>query len=271
MSSTARNGIARREITIVGGGLAGLVSAIACTEAGARVHLLEAHEDLGGRARSTDGPYKANLGPHALYTGPFWTWMQERSLLPEHVRPRLTGGRVRLGGTIKRTPPLAALPGVLRLRGREAPVDVDFRTWAAQHTDQATADMLSSAAGVYTFHHDPGELSAAFVWPRAVRLLLSVPLIVRYPIGGWSTLISTLERRVRELGVDVQTGTRVSTLPDSPVILATELEHARELLDDDSLRWLSGNTLCVDLGLRHHRGDPTVVSDMDESGWVGRY
>ena len=271
MSSIARNGTGRREITIVGGGLAGLVSAIACAEGGARVRLLEAHEDLGGRARSTGGRYKANLGPHALYTGPFWTWMQERGLLPAHVRPRLTGARVRLGGAIKRTPPLAALPGVLRLRGREAPVDMDFRTWAAQHTDEATADMLSSAAGVYTFHHDPGELSAAFVWPRAVRLLLSVPLIVRYPAGGWSTLVTTLERRVRELGVDVQTATRVSTLPNSPVILATELEHARELLGDDSLRWLSGSTLCVDLGLRHHRGDPTVVSDMDESGWVGRY
>ena len=55
------------------------------------------------------------------------------------------------------------------------------------------------------------------------------------------------------------------------MILATELQHARELLGDDSLRWLSGNTLCLDLGLHHHRGDPTVVSDMDESGWVGRY
>ena len=70
--------------------------------------------------------------------------------------------------------------------------------------------MLASAAGVYTFYHDPGELSAAFVWPRAVRLLLSVPLCVRYPVGGWSALVSTLERRVRELGIDVRTGTQIS-------------------------------------------------------------
>ncbi len=272
MSSNGHNGARRsREITIVGGGLAGLVSAIACAEEGARVRLIEAHDELGGRARSTDGPYKANLGPHALYTGPFWTWMQKRGLLPAHVRPRLTGARVRLGGVIRRTPPLAALPGVLRLRGREAPIDVDFRSWAARHTDRQTADMLSSAAGVFTYYHDPGELSAAFVWPRAVRLLLSVPLCVRYPVGGWSTLVSTLERRVHELGVDVKTGTRIVDLPDTPVILATELEQARELLGDDSLSWLSGTTLCVDLGLREQRGDPTVVSDMDESGWVGRY
>ena len=64
---------------------------------------------------------------------------------------------------------------MLRLRGREAPVDLDFRTWAASHTDERTAEMLSAAAGVYTFHHDPGELSAAFVWERSVRLLLTPP------------------------------------------------------------------------------------------------
>jgi phytoene dehydrogenase-like protein len=261
----------RRRITIIGGGVAGLVAAIACAEEGARVSLLEAHDQLGGRARSTDGPYKANLGPHALYTGPFWSWMQQRGLLPEHVRPRLTGARVRLGGAIRRTPPLAALPGVLRLRGREAPVDVDFRSWASRHTGEEAAEMLCGAAGVYTFHHDPGELSAAFVWPRAVRLLLSVPLCVRYPVGGWSALVSTLERRVRELGVDVRTGERADELPGTPVIVATELGQARELLGDDGLSWLSGKTVCVDLGLRHRSGDPTIVSDMDESGWIGRY
>ncbi len=62
---------------------------------------------------------------------------------------------------------------MLRLRGREAPVELDFRTWAAEHTDERTAAMLSAAAGVYTFYHDPGELSAAFVWTRTVRTLLS--------------------------------------------------------------------------------------------------
>jgi hypothetical protein len=272
MSSTASSTHARRRITVVGGGLAGLVSAIACAEDGAQVRLVEAHDHLGGRARSTDGPYKANLGPHALYTGPFWSWMQERGLLPAHVRPRLSGSRIRLSGEVKLTPPLAAIPSVLRLRGREAPVDVDFRTWAAQHTDPKTADMLSSGAGVYTFYHDPGSLSAAFVWPRTVRLLLSVPISVRYPVGGWSALVSTLEARVHELGVEVQTGTRISELPtDSPVILATELDHARELLGDEDLRWQSGSTVCLDLGLRRHRGDPAIVSDLDESGWIGRY
>ena len=55
------------------------------------------------------------------------------------------------------------------------------------------------------------------------------------------------------------------------MIVATELEQARELLGDDGLSWPSGRTVCLDLGLRHRRGDPAVVSDMDEAGWIGRY
>lgn len=270
--SPVNESTASPQITVVGGGIAGLVAAIACAEEGAKVRLVEAHERLGGRARSTDGPYKANLGPHAMYNdGAFWRWMREREILPIYRKARLTGVRLRLGGTLRRTPPLGTLPAILRLRGREAPVATDFRTWAASHTDEETAALASSAAGVFTFHHDPGELSAAFVWPRMVRLLLTVPSIVSYPVAGWSTLVGALEKRVHELGVSVETGTRLDELPATPTILATELDQARELLGDERLRWDSGRTLCLDVGVRYRRGDPTIVSDLDESGWVGRY
>jgi phytoene dehydrogenase-like protein len=263
------------QITVVGGGLAGLTAAIACAEGGAKVRLLEAHEQLGGRARSADGPYKANLGPHALYSdGAMWGWLNERGLLPNHVRPPLGGARFRWEGSVQRTPPLGTIPAVLRLRGRQAPVDTDFRSWVASHTDERIAAMLSSIAGVYTFHHDPGELSAAFVWERTVRLFLSTPppsTVVRYASGGWSGVVAPLERRLRELDVEVQTGSRVKTLPEPPVILATELHQASELLGGEPLSGLSGRTVCLDVGLSRRRGDPWIVSDLDESGWIGRY
>lgn len=267
-----QNGTRKGAITIVGGGLAGLTAAVACAEAGRRVRLLEAHESLGGRARSAAGPYKANLGPHVIYKdGPFWDWLSERELLPPFAGPPLSGIRFRWQGVARRLPPLGTVPAVLRLRGREAPVDTDFRSWAAAHSDKRTAEMLSAAAGVYTFHHDPGELSAAFVWKHSVRVLLSPPPTARYLIGGWSALVDSLERRVRQLGVEVETGHRVESLPEAPLIVATELAQARALLGDDSLDWPAGRTVCVDLGLRHRRGDPFVVSDLDEAGWVERF
>jgi phytoene dehydrogenase-like protein len=260
------------QITIVGGGLAGLTAAITCAEGGATVSLLEAHAKLGGRARSSDGPYKANFGPHALYKdGPFWRWMVERKLLPRYAGLPLAGVKFRWQGEIRRTPPLGVIPSVLRLRGREAPIELDFRTWAARHTDERTASMLSAAAGVFSFHHDPGELSAAFLWPRTIRAILSPPPVARYPIGGWSAVVDSLEARARELGVTIEAGCGVAELPEPPVIVATELGQARELLADDTLRWTSGNTLCIDLALRHRRGDPFVVADLDEAGWIERF
>lgn len=263
---------ASKQITIVGGGLAGLTAAITCAEGGASVLLLEAHAQLGGRARSSDGPYRANFGPHALYKdGPFWRWMLERKLLPKYAGLPLAGVRFRWQGEVRRTPPLGAIPSVLRMRGREAPVELDFRTWATRHSDERTAAMLSAAAGVYSFHHDPGALSAAFVWPRTIRSLLSPPPVARYPLGGWGAVVSVLEARARELGVAIETASGVSELPKPPVIVATELDQARELLGEDSLRWDSGHTLCIDLAMRHRRGDPFVVSDLDDAGWIERF
>ncbi|MGN6587527.1 MAG: NAD(P)-binding protein [Solirubrobacterales bacterium] len=260
-----------KRITIVGGGIAGLVAAISCAEADLEVRLLEAHEELGGRARSTDGPYKANLGPHVIYKdGPVWNWLKEREVLPPYRGLPLAGIRFRWQGEARRTPPLGSIPAVMRLRGRQAPADVDFRSWATAQTDERTAEMMSAAAGVYTFHHDPGELSAAFVWSHSVRVLLNPLPTARYLVGGWSVLIEALEGKARRLGVGIETGAPVDSLPAGPVIVATELRQAGTLLGEE-LSWPSGHCVCLDLGLAHRRGDPYVVSDLDEAGWVERF
>jgi phytoene dehydrogenase-like protein len=260
------------EITVIGGGVAGLTAAITCAEGGAHVTLYEAHERLGGRALSSDGPYRANLGPHAVYQGGvLWEWLTTRSLMPPVARPLLTGVRFRFEGAIHRTPPLSLIPRGLRLRGRMAPVDQDFRSWVTDHSDGRTADCLASLAGVYTFHHDPGELSAAFVWERTQRLLLSARPPARFVVGGWTALVTALERHAAELGISIVTGERVDTLPATTTIVALELTDARRLLGDDELQWLSGRTVCLDLGLRECRGDPWVVSDLETAGWIERY
>ena len=247
-------------------------AAIAAAERGAPVRLLERAAELGGRARSSDGDYVANLGPHVIYKdGPFFGWLRERELMPPFAGPPLSGLRFRWEGELRRSPPLGALPGILRLRGREAPHDRSFRDWAAEHTGEPAARMLAAAAGVLTFHHDPGELSAAFVWEHSVRALLTPPPRARYNVGGWSALVDRLEARARELGVEVETGHAVEALPEPPVIVATELAQARDLLGEGSLDWSSGRTVCLDLGLRELRGDPFVISDLDEAGWVERF
>jgi phytoene dehydrogenase-like protein len=260
------------KITIIGGGIAGLTAAITAAEQGAPVTLLEAHEELGGRARSMSGPYKANLGPHALLSSsPFWRWLGERRLLPPYARPRLSGVRFRWEDDIRRVPSVGAAVAALRLRTRTAPAELDFRTWAAEYIGEDAADQLARSAGILTYHHNPGELSAAFLWEPLVRGLLSAPPTARYPIGGWSQIVERMAGRARELDVTIQTGAGAIELPAPPVIIATELADARRLLGDDLLTWTSGKAVCLDLAVRHRRGDPFVVVDLQEAGWVERY
>jgi phytoene dehydrogenase-like protein len=264
--------MSRQQITVVGGGLAGLTAAISCAEGGARVRLLEAHGELGGRARSTDGPYRANLGPHALLcNSPFWAWLGERDLLPPSARPRLSGLRFRWQGEIRRVPAVGAAVAALRLRGRKAPVELDFRTWAGEQVGFEAADQIARSAGILTYHHDPGALSAAFIWEPIMRAVLSAPPTTRYPIGGWSRIVERMQRRALDLGVEIELDRPAESLPEPPVIVATELRDARALLGDDTLSWLSGNAVCLDLVLAHRRGDPYVVADLQDAGWIERF
>src|SRR4029453_18968695 len=97
------------DITVIGGGLAGMVAAIAAAEQGAKVYLYEAHQSLGGRARSTPPPFVANDGPHALYdNGALWPWLADRDLIARPARVplgALAGFWFRWQGRLRHRPP----------------------------------------------------------------------------------------------------------------------------------------------------------------------
>ncbi|MFK4099866.1 NAD(P)-binding protein [Streptomyces sp. NPDC019531] len=261
-------------ITVIGGGLAGLTAAITAAEAGAKVTVHEAHHTLGGRARTAEGPYRTNDGPHALYSGgPHWSWLRQRDLIgPLAPLPPLEAARMRLRhrGTLRRTPPFAMLK-LLRRGSGQAPVDVDFLSWATEQAGEEGARAAAHYSAVALFHHDPGALSAAFVQER-LRRATKLPPEAQYPRGGWATVVDRMAARAWNLGVRMETLARVDTLPtDTPVVVATSLDAARRLLGDDSLTWPSGRTTLVDLALRSRRGDAFAVSDLDSPGWIERF
>jgi phytoene dehydrogenase-like protein len=262
-----------KALTVVGGGFAGLVAAISCAESGTRVRLLEAHRELGGRARATTGPYIAHDGPHVLYAdGPWWRWLKKRRLVGRYrgvVPGGLAGFRFRWEGSLRRTPPAVLLPVLTRPRLR-APAGVAFRTWAEERFGSGTADAASNLMGVATFDADPGRLSADFVLSR-LRRVFAVPPPARYVLGGWNGLLRRLCAHARGLGVEIETGTRVTTLPEPPVIVATSLDAARQLLHIAETTPESGRAVLLDLATEQRRGDLFVVSDLDEAGWLERY
>ena len=265
-------------ITVIGGGLAGLTAAVTAAEAGSKVTVYEAHHTLGGRARTAEGPYRTNDGPHALYNGgPHWTWLKQRDLIgPLAPIPPLEAARLRLRhhGVLRRTPPFAMLK-LLRPGLPQAPVDVDFLTWATGIAGEEAARAAANHSAVALFHHDPGALSAAFVQER-LRRATKLPPEAHYPRGGWANVIDRMAARAWNLGVRMETLSRVHSLDSlpatgGPVVVATSLEAARRLLGDDSLTWTGGRTTLIDLAVRTRRGDAFAVSDLDAPGWVERF
>lgn len=268
----------RHTITVIGGGFAGLTAAITAAEAGAEVTLHEAHHTLGGRARTAEGPYRTNEGPHALYRrGPHWTWLAQRGLLgPLAPLPTREAARFRFhhAGALRRTPPLRFLRHTLRT-AEQAPVDSDFRAWATRVAGPEAAAQAAAYSGVALFHHDPGALSARFVQERLHRAA-ALPPEARYVRGGWGRLVERMAARARELGVRIETKSRLDELPsaDGPVVVATSLAAAARLLGDPGLNGeggASGRTVLFDLALRTRKGDPFVVSDLDAPGWIERF
>jgi phytoene dehydrogenase-like protein len=248
-------------VTVVGGGIAGLVAAIEAAERGASVRLVEGRAELGGRARTQPAPYRADVGPHALYPpNPFWTWLSEKDLRPKTVRPQRRGYRVLDRGHIKLVS-ARYVRTALMLRG-PTPVDAEFRAWATEKAGPDVARVASSILIGFTYDFDPGRLSAAFAVER-LRRLVSPSLRVRYVVGGWRGLVEVLEQRARSLGVAIEVGIQLYELPEPPVIVATDPRNASILLGDDSLRYSTGRVALLDVATRRARGMPTAVFDLD--------
>ncbi|MGW5735411.1 MULTISPECIES: NAD(P)-binding protein [Streptomyces] len=264
-------------LTVIGGGLAGLTAAITAAESGARVTLHESHHTLGGRARTAEGAYRTNEGPHALYNGgPHWAWLKQRDLIgPLAPLPPIEGTRLRLHhqGKLRRTPPLAMVK-LLRRKPEQAPVELDFMTWATGEVGEEGARAAAHYLAVATFHHDPGSLSARFAHER-LRRATKLPPEAHYPRGGWGSVVDRMATLAWNLGVRVETLSRVDTLAPfaakGPVVVATSLPAARHLLQDDGLRWESARTTLVDIALTSRRGDLFALSDLDRTGWIERF
>ncbi len=260
-------------ITIVGGGIAGLTAAISCAEQGATVQAArsppgagrpgaDARRPLQGQPRAArdPGPQPVlEVARRARAASPTRAAAAVRRPLPLAGRhPPGPGGRRGGGGAAAAQPHgsgRARLPH-LGVRPRRA------RGGRRPGPQRRDPDLLPRPRRAV------GRVPVGGAGPRACcrrrrrRASRSA--------AGWRSP-TRLRRHAIDLGVRIETGTRVSELPEPPVIVATELADARELLGDDSLRWLGGHAVCLDVALRSRRGDPFVVVDLQETGWVERY
>lgn len=212
-----------------------MTAAIAVAETGAPVRLYEAHQTLGGRGRATAPAHVAHDGAHVFYAdGPHCAWLKQRGFVSDLGWPRLgdwARAGFRVGGRGRSLPPVR----MLRAQAR-------------------------------------GRLSAAFVWELFQCVFGANVPAVRWVRGGWQRVIDQMAAHAIELGVVIEAGARIDRLPTGgPVIIATDLNAAGTLLDDDSLHWTSGHCALLDIAVTASRGDRTLVFDLDEGGFHESY
>lgn len=251
-----------RPIHVVGGGIAGLVAAITAAEGGAPVVVYEASGRVGGRALGGADRAGVNLGPHVVFTdGALVRWLRGRGISVHLRRPVPRGLRVLDDGG-SHLPVVESMQLAATVPPRKAPVDDSFRAWADGAFGPTRAALLCRLAGLFTFHEDPGVLSARFVWDRYRRTFLGVDR-VRWVAGGWSTLVDALVDRARARGVRVETEHRLTpeTLPEGPTVVATRLSAAARLLERE-LSWPGARAALLDVVTTRGANWPSIVADV---------
>ena len=161
-----------RPVHVIGGGIAGLVAAITAAEGGAPVILHEASGRVGGRALGRATWAGVNLGPHVVLTdGALVRWLAASNIRISLRTPALRGLRL-IGDETTGIPAPVKLWLAATVTAGQAPVDESFRDWADAVFGTGASALMCRLAGLFTFHHDPGTLSARFVWDRYRRVFV---------------------------------------------------------------------------------------------------
>jgi phytoene dehydrogenase-like protein len=218
------------DLIVVGGGLAGLLTAAIVAGTGRKVVVLERSGRAGGRAITlVERGVHFNLGPHALYCrGPAFRLLRElgvsfnggfpdarRGVLTDESRsfaiPRGIGSVLasRLLTTREKAAFLRLFAAIPRLDSR-AFDRVSLEEWVGTTAGSGNlARLIRTLCRVGTYVDDASRLSAG---AAIDQLKLVIRGGVWYLDGGWQVLVDGLRDRLRERGVDLRTGCRVESV-----------------------------------------------------------
>lgn len=223
------------DVIIVGGGLAGLTSAVYLARAGLSVTVFEKSHGLGGRATTQEkAGYLFNQGPHALYIeGEGRAVLKELGVSFWGKKPLTVGKSF---GTVSGR--LHLLPGdarsmlqtdLLTLREKLAlgtfylklfrtePHDVapqNAQAWLDAAVPQPKLRLLLTMLGrIATYSAALDQLSAQ-VLVQQMRYALNKNVL--YLDGGWQTLVDGLRTLAEREGVELHTGRRASAVAEQP-------------------------------------------------------
>jgi phytoene dehydrogenase-like protein len=291
----------RRDVAVVGGGVAGLSAAAVAARAGSTVVVVEAGP-VGGRARTTerDG-FRLNQGPHALYLGgAFQRLLTSLGISRPGGPPALDRARAWHAGRAEHLPiggasllrsrvlgargkvAFARLTGQLGRFDAASLANVTVEDWiTSERLPADAAALLRMLVRLSTYANASDLLSA----DAAVEQLRLAGEGVRYLDRGFQEAVDGLAAVARTNGAMVRHSRRVTavradgpdwvvTTNDAEILASTVVlaaggpAVAARLLGEDPAGWVEAagpavEAACLDLGLRR-AADPPILLGIEE-------
>jgi phytoene dehydrogenase-like protein len=218
------------DAVVIGGGIAGLVSAAYLAGQGRNVQLFEQSSTLGGRARTKEKEgFHFNLGPHALYrskvemdilndlgiklrgkepstAGAFAVRQGQKYAFPAGPISLLTTGLFKFSTRLEVGRILASLP---KIDGNTV-MNVTLREWVENNISSSSArEFFLALFRLSTYVNAPDLMSAGVA---IEQLKMALKSNVLYLDGGWQTIIDGLREAAIERGVVIKTGSKVDMI-----------------------------------------------------------
>lgn len=225
----------QQNVLVVGGGVAGLTTAVYLARAGLSVTVYEKARQVGGRATSQEkADFVFNQGPHALYLqGAGRAILDDLGVQYSGKKPQtvkkswgIKNGRLHL----LPGDPLSILQTDLLTLGGKAglakfvsqlmkinPQDVAHMT-ARHWLETAVSDpnirlIITMLGRVATYAHAPDSFSAEVL---VQQLQYALGDNVLYLDGGWQRLVDGLRAVAESAGVTIVTGERITAVSEHP-------------------------------------------------------
>ncbi len=256
------------DVIIIGGGLAGLTTAVYLARAGKKVTVIEKARQLGGRAGSqTKEGFIWNQGPHAIYIQGAGRAILKELAIPFSGKKPVTvkkswgvlNGRLHLlpgdAGSFFETELLneggrVALGKFFLTLMRQKPETLANQTvqeWINEYLHHLNLRKIMEMLGrVATYTNQPEQVSAQ-MWVQQLQFALQKNVI--YADGGWQSLVSGLRTAAEKAGVEFMIGERATAVSESEshvtvtladgkqvdgqqIVIATTPQNVAELLPD---------------------------------------